>query len=324
MTSSKKFGGIVIGFIILLFVLGLVKDGVIKTTVTATASNILGAPVHFDRLAVGVFRQSVRINGMKVYNPPGFSQDVLLDVPEISVDYDLGGMLSGKLHFPLIVFDLKELVVVKNKEGKLNVDSLKVTQKQERAVDKSSKEKASTQISMEIDVMTINIGKVVFKDYTKGDQPLIEVFDIHVKDKTYKNITSTQQVAVLVLAEALKPTAIKSAGVYAAAAILGTGLFPASVVGMFTGKDHAEAEFRITSQKLHEATLQILKKSGEIIQENKAQGFIKAKVDGADLNITIDPKTSGRSTIRISARKYLMSKPEIAAGILYQLQEKIK
>ncbi len=307
-----------------LFVLAILKDQVIKTTVAAAASSVLGTKVSIDGFSLGIVKQSVRIKGFKIYNPSGFPSGLLLNMEEVSVNYDLPALLGGKLHIPMAVIDLQEMVVVKNKEGKLNVDALKVTEKAAEKPSPAQPEKPAKQMPMQIDVITLNIGRVIFKDYSKGEPPVIQAYDVQIKDKTYKNISSAQQFAVLVLVEAMKPTAIKSAQAYAAATILGVGFLPAGVAGAILGKDHAAAEFSINSARLYDIALQVLKKSGEIIKEDQAQKTIKAKVDGSDVNVSIDQKTGGQAAITISARKFMLPKQEIAEGILYQIQEKAK
>ena len=78
-------------------------------------------------------------------------------------------------------------------------------------------------MDIQLDVMKLNLGKVVFKDYSKGEPPAVSAYNIHVKDKTFKNINSVQKLVTVVLVEAMGPTAIRSAGIYAAATVLGVG-----------------------------------------------------------------------------------------------------
>ena len=65
---------------------------------------------------------------------------------------------------------------------------------------------------MKIDQATLNLGKVVVKDYTKGEPPSIQAYDIGV-NKTFKNITSAEQLVTLVLVQAMGPTALRNAAI---------------------------------------------------------------------------------------------------------------
>ena len=308
----KKIHKILIGIIVVLFLLGMLKDFIIKSTVEVVASQVLGASVHIKGMSVGIFKQSVRIKGLRVDNPAGFPEGVLLDISEVGVDYDLPAILKGTLHLPLVILKLNEMVVVKNKDGKLNVDALKVVQA------KGEKK----EMAMVIDTAILDLGKVVVKDYTKNP-PTVEAHDIAVHNKTFKNIKSAQQFAALVLVQAMSGTTLRSAAIYGAATVLGVAFLPAGVAGVLLANDSGTKEYKAGMDQVYDALVVILNKSGQVESSNKERGQIKAKVEGAGVSIQLTRQGSVTS-VRISARKMLLPKPEISDGILYQLSEKIK
>jgi len=182
------------------------------------------------------------------------------------------------------------MVVVKNKDGLLNVDALKVAQKPDKPAKvpeekKKKKKKKTKPMSMQIDALTLNIGKVVYKDYSRGEPPSVEAYDGGIKGKTYKNITSAQKMAVLIMVEAMGQTAIKGAKIYGAAAILGVGFLPAGVVGVLIGKDSGSSEFNVDYNRAYQASVDTLRDMGAIIKEDKGGGLIKAKVDGSNVTV---------------------------------------
>ena len=63
----KKILTIILTVVIALFVIGILKDMVIKSVVTVVASKVTGAPVHIDGFSLGVFNQTVKISGLKIY-----------------------------------------------------------------------------------------------------------------------------------------------------------------------------------------------------------------------------------------------------------------
>jgi len=328
--NISKFSSIIAVIVVVLLALGFIKDLVIKSIVTNVAGQVAGAKVDIGSLSVGVFRHAVSIKNFKMYNPPGFPREVMLDIPEMAVEYDLFSILKGKLHLALIVFDLKEMTVIKNKDGKLNVDALKVAQKDTAAEGKPGKSKAgkkepAKQMLMQIDEMRLNIGQVIFKDFSQSDTPVVSVYDVGIKQKTFKNITSAQQLITLVLIEALKPTAIKNAQIYAAAAILGVGFLPAGIVGMVVGNKAATAEYNVSSKAAFSAVEDLLKKlGGEIKVSDEAGGSIKAKVSGNDVVVTITSLSRGKTKVEVLARKILLPQQQFAEGIIYQLNERLK
>src|SRR3989338_2972938 len=247
----KKSGIIIAVIIAVVFAVSFAKDVLIKSVITAGISSVTGAPVKIDGFSLGLLRQSIRIKGFKLYSPKGFGNDPLLDITRMELDYDLGSLLKKELHIRRAALDLKEAVIVRNGEGKLNVDSLKVAQKPpEPAKTAGGQKKPAETMPLSIDYAYLNLGKVIFKDYQQNEQrPLVQAYDINLKNKEYRDIKNINQFVMIVLMEAMGPTALKSAGLYAAATVLGVGFFPAGVVGALAGKDDVAADFRSSAGK---------------------------------------------------------------------------
>lgn len=188
--------------------LSFFKDLIIKTAVTMTATRVLGTPVHIDGMSVGFIKQSVRIKGLRVDNPPGFPSGVLMDIPEIGVDYDLPAILKGNLHLRQLILNLKELNVIRNPDGKLNVDALKVV----------IPPKSEKNTPMQIDTAVLNLEQATLTNRTQ-DPPVTQTFNIGI-NRTYHNIQSAQQLATLIIVETLRRTAVKDAAIYGVASLL--------------------------------------------------------------------------------------------------------
>jgi len=297
----------------------LFKNLILKTVITLVASQVTGAPVHMDGFALGVFNPSVRISGFTMYNPSGFPKGILVSCPKINVAYDLPSLLKGKLHLTVVEFELKEMGLVKNKNGEFNVDSLKVS----RQAKSSPSSKPSGMLPLQIDSFTLEIGKVVSKDYSSGAEPAVKVYEVNIH-KSYKNITSAQQLVLLILAEPAKAAGIKGAQIYGAAMIAGVAVLPVAVAATFVGKDSVQDNFDTGFERLYEISLDTLKKMGKITKADAAAGVIGADIQGATVTLKLRKKTDAKTEITISARKYLLPKPDIAGGVLYQISEKMK
>ena len=317
---------IILGVIfVLVLIAGVFKDQLIKSAITTSATHLIGAPVKIGGFSLKVFSRSVRIKDFKIYNPEGFPKGELIDIPQIDVDLDLGALLKKKLHLPLVAIDLKEVSVVKNKQGELNVDALKVAQKKEKPFSKEPEAKKSAEaMPMQIDVLTLSVGKVIYEDYSKGDKPSVQAFEVGLKEKTYKNITSAQQLAALIMVEALGPTTIKGAAIYSAATLLGVGFLPAGVAGVLIGKDSSQLNFNADFQRVFDVSLGVIKNMGTLTQQDAASGVLKGKVDGCNTAIKIKQNQDGSTQVTVSARKYLLPKPEIAGGVLHEISGKLE
>ncbi|MEW6100818.1 MAG: hypothetical protein AB1481_00790 [Candidatus Omnitrophota bacterium] len=321
----KEKKSLVFILVVLLCVLGLgvVKDELLKGIITVTATKVVGAPVRIEGFSLGIFSQKVVVTGFKLYNPKGFPEGLIVDLPKASVKLNLLSLLEGRLHLRELTVELRELGLTKNIEKKLNVDSLAITEEAASKPKEGEKKKSSRQMPMHIDVFNLSMGRVVYKDYSQGAEPSVQVYDINIK-KTYKNIKSAQQLVLVVLTEPMRAAGIKGATIYGLSALAGVGMLPAVAVISLTGQDSVQAQLNFAFDRVYAKALDVLKKSGSIKSEDKAGGIIKAVVDSADVAVKLN-KVSPRATeITVSARRYLVPKREIASGIVYKITEELR
>jgi hypothetical protein len=314
---------IIILAIIIIFGFCLVRDFLIKSLIGSVASNVTGAPTHIGGFSLSVIKQTVRITNFKMYNPGGFPRDILVDIPKIGVSCNLGALLKGKIHLKQIDFELKEMAMVKNKEGKLNVDSLKIIEEKKAGAPEKGAKKPAKEMAIQIDLANLAIGRIVSKDYSVEGPPAIKVYDVNL-NKSYKNITSVQQLAALIISEPLKAAGIQGLKVYAASMLTGVAALPVAAVLTFAGKDYAQASFKVTIDKAYDAGLQVLKQMGVVKRENKANGIISAEVNGANVAFKLKKLNDTTTEITVSARKLGLPKPEVASGVIYQITDKLK
>jgi len=320
----KKVLLIAVIILIALSVIAVLKDQFIKNTITIATSQVTGAPATINNFSMSIIKQTVAIKDFKLYNPPGFPREVLVDIPTIRVALVLGDILKKKIHFKEIEIALKELAIIKDKDGKLNVDALKVAEEPQKPKEETAQKQAAEQMPIQIDVLKLTIGKIIYKDYSKGKTPKVEVYDIGGKEKTYQNITSAQQLVALILSEAMKGTAIKGAKIYAASAILGVGFLPAGVAVTLMGKDSAQNDFNIPFEKVYAAALNTVQALGQVKSENKDSGIIKVLIDKDDVTIKVQQTTEKTTRIMVQARRLLLPQPQIAGGVLQQISDKLK
>lgn len=156
----------------------IIVDGIKKTT---------GLDVKIDRMNIGL--PHVAISGLKIYNPAGFKERLMADIPEVSVDFDLPAFFKNKVHLGALKIDMKELHVILNEQGKLNVNSLALL------VPKKGTGKPP---EVKIDTLKLKIGKVVYG----GDFSFVGVksmeFDPGI-DETFHDVTNPSEVAAQIL-----------------------------------------------------------------------------------------------------------------------------
>ncbi len=302
------------------------KNQIIKAAVTAAATKTLGAEVTIERFAFNILNQSINIKGLKIENPEGFLKETFINIPLIHVNYDLNALLQKKIHLKKLEINLSELTIVKNKDKQLNVDALKAAQEttNKKEGTKDKKEETQPSMPMQIDVLVLSIGKIIDKDYSAGAQPQIKIYNIGFKNRTYKNITSAQQLISLILTECLKEAGIKSAKIYAATSLLGAGFLPAGVAMAITAKDSVQEELKKNFNTTFEAALKVLSTQGRVTTREEKNGILKAKVAGNNITAKLEKVSETHTTLIISARKFMLPRQQEAEKILYLIKQELK
>ena len=132
----------------------------------------------------------------------------MADFPEIMVRYDLAGLFSRPVHLSEVTLDLEQFVVVKDRQGQLNLDALKVVQASKpSAAPRPRPTKPSSDIR--IDRLDLRIGTVIYKEYGRAGPPVIREFPVRL-DEQYEQITNLQGLGALIVSRALVNTAIAS------------------------------------------------------------------------------------------------------------------
>ncbi len=218
MNTRSKVVFFVIFFLV--FVLFL-RDPLIKAGVVIAARQVAGVEVTIDDLSMSLVRQSVHIKGLKAYNPQGFDREVMIDIPELDIDLDVWALVKGMLHFRYLRLDLKEVLVVKNDEGKTNINSLRFAGVGDRSEEgkKPAKDQPAAEagkeavnpmdIKIRMDLVSLNLGRVVVKEIRPEGGPSIRLINLNVENKEFKGINSAAELASLVMVEALVPVSIK-------------------------------------------------------------------------------------------------------------------
>ncbi|MGD9015578.1 MAG: hypothetical protein PVI33_06110 [Candidatus Omnitrophota bacterium] len=201
----KKIKIIIIGLLILCVSIIISKNIIAKSALSAGIKAITGLRLSMQSMNVGIIRSLIDIKEMQLYNPPGFKDALMVNMPEIYIDYDLGAFLKKRVHFEEVRINLKDFIVVKNEEGQLNLDALNVV-KVKRGTQPAQKKAKMPEI--QIDELRLKIGRVIYRDYSRGAPPVEREFNLNI-DEHHKNITDAYTLGSLIIVKALKNTAIR-------------------------------------------------------------------------------------------------------------------
>lgn len=182
--------------------LSILKNSIADWAIAAGLSKAAHVPVSIGKTRVGLLSGSMRLEDIRLQNPPGFEEKWMLDAPEVSIDFEPTGLFQGIFHFKEVELNLNELTVIRNRDGKLNVDTLKPPAKEE--TEKPEKKKTV----LKIDKLYLTAGKVVYKDYSAGPTPAVQEFNIGIDKKLYTNIEDPSALVRLIVFETLTRTAL--------------------------------------------------------------------------------------------------------------------
>jgi hypothetical protein len=207
----KKSSIVIIAILAGLLIFSFGKDIIIKASVQAGTEIVTGLKLSMRSFKLGLIKTLVEIKEFKLLNPEGYPDKVMLDMPEIYVDYNLVSLFKKKAHLQEVRINLKEFTVVRNEEGEFNLDSLKVIQAQK--TDEKPKQKKTKAPKIQIDDLQLKIGKVIYKDYSGKGEPVVKEYNINRNEK-YKNITNPEALVTLIVVKALVDTNLaKLAGI---------------------------------------------------------------------------------------------------------------
>lgn len=271
--SMKKLIIIISIVFAIMITLFLGKNLIVKSSLSSGVRAITGLKLDIKSMNVGLMRTFIGIDGMQLFNPVGYVDELMIDMPEIFVDYDLGSFFKGKAHLEAMRLNLREFFIIKNEKGELNLDSLRVVEET-----KGQKEEKTEMPELQIDILELKIGKVVYKDYTKGTPPKIKEFNVNI-DERYENITDPYALSSLIIVKALKNTTVAKLANFNLVPFqeeIGRKLIDAKGKVLETHKA-AEEEVKKTVDKAVDSGKDVEKKIGEKAKETveKATGTFK-------------------------------------------------
>jgi len=211
---------IVLAVIIAVLLVG--RNIIVKFVIERGVQAAAGVPLKIAKLDLGLTTTHVRISDLNVYNPKGFPKEAMFHASEIFVDYNLGAMLTGKIHIEDIRLDFDKFVVVKNEKGVTNLEALKPEAKKDQPKETAKKDsgKGKSGPKLQIDHLSLKVGTVIFKDYSKGGEPKVTEYKIDISEEI-NNVMDAQALLGFIMTKTLAKTALSSLGNLGSGAIDG-------------------------------------------------------------------------------------------------------
>jgi hypothetical protein len=178
----------------------LARNVIARKSIEIATERITGFPLEVGSVNVGVFQSRVDARDIKLHNPDEFQDKLFVDMPQLSVDYQLPSMLSGVPHINEMLINIKQLVIVKNQKGESNAMKLK-------GVLSTGDSKAKYRIG----TLHLKVGTVIVKDYSKG-VPIERTLPANI-NITYNNITEATPITRLALMTVMSQVRLPEIGV---------------------------------------------------------------------------------------------------------------
>lgn len=142
----------------------LLKDSITKSVAERNLRDATAMDARVGKLEVGLFTPTVNLEGLKLYNPPEFGGGTFLDLPELRIEYVPDELRNRKLHLKTLRLHVAEVHVVRNKEGKTNIEAIEKEAKKRTGGGKKGDTNTPGVEFGGIDVAYVTIGKIKVTD----------------------------------------------------------------------------------------------------------------------------------------------------------------
>ncbi|MCX6909501.1 MAG: hypothetical protein NTY01_15865 [Verrucomicrobia bacterium] len=176
------------------------RNFIAQQSVQAGVKEMTGFPLNIGSLDLALGQSRIAVRDLSLLNPPEFKEPVFVEMPELTVDYDAGSMLSGTPHLTSLVVDLKRIVIVRTKTGDSNAMKLK-----------GALGGGGGKSHYKVDTFRLKIGTVELYDYKMGN-PMKKRIPLNL-DETYRNFTDATDINRLVLLTVLKKAGLPNIGI---------------------------------------------------------------------------------------------------------------
>lgn len=179
-------------FLVVFFWAAAAKDVFLERLLKDFVRNKTGCKIEMGSFAVNIPKTEVRVKDLIIFNPPGYEETVLLRAPEVYVDFSVFDYVKKKdIHLYTLLLDVQEYFFIRNEKGEVNgellLSAFKTTKKTSAKEKQPPSSRPVKRVSMQIDKLTLRIGRIISKDYSKGTPPDVREFVFNI-DETFDNV----------------------------------------------------------------------------------------------------------------------------------------
>jgi len=187
----------------LIVIIGASKNILLTKALKKAIEYSTGLEANAD-VNLSILKGSLDIKDLELFNPPEFQDRIMIHIPRIFVKCSISTLLKKPLVLENLQLIVSELNVIKNKNGKFNIQTFKETSAKKG---KKTTTNTSKPFKIKIARLKLKIGAVTYKDYTQTP-PAIKKLKIDI-EKNLENVTDISQLTKTITKEVLLKIAIK-------------------------------------------------------------------------------------------------------------------
>ncbi|MDD5506284.1 MAG: hypothetical protein PHR73_05980 [Candidatus Omnitrophica bacterium] len=193
----------IIFLVLIIFLSGIfviTKHLKIKEIVESQIEQSLGINVLIERIEFSPLLAHIGVSGITIQNPANFEEEELAYIDAIHFVFDpIEIITSKKPNIYLLGLGLKRLNIIKNKEGKINIEEISSLKNKDAVMQDKT--------PFYFDVIVLSVGQVRFIDYS-GSNKKEHIYPIGIKNATFVSLKDEQEVVRLVVLKAIENTDI--------------------------------------------------------------------------------------------------------------------
>jgi uncharacterized protein involved in outer membrane biogenesis len=190
--------------VILLVAAILLLNTVARKFVERQLTEQTGLETKIGSVDIGLRTPYVSIKNLVIYNRPEFGGEPMIEVPELSVQYDLAALRAHQLHCKLLSLNVAQINIVEDKNGLRNFEAL---EGQPRVPASAGGRGVSTANSngmqfTGIDTLVLTLGKATYRRMQQPGQ--VKELNLNVNHQQFSNVKNAQDMQSALLVALLR------------------------------------------------------------------------------------------------------------------------
>ncbi len=182
---------VIVGLLLALVAVIVLREPLLRWMAERQLRRQTGLETKIGKFDVGIFSPMITIRDLKIYNSAAFGGKPLLDLAELHVEYDADALRALKLRLKLVRFNLAEVNVVTDTNGRNNLQELQ--DKAQQAAPGGATNQLALGVEFDkIDTLDLTLGMLRYTDMKQPDRP--QEVDLGLKHEVIHNVKSANDI----------------------------------------------------------------------------------------------------------------------------------